>query len=194
MLDVDLFRKLGRGPQVVLPKDAAFVVGLTGLQAGDRVVEAGSGSGWLSVRLGSIVAPNGKVFSYEWREDFAGLARKNVEKAGLEGVVEIRQKDVFSGIDETEVDLVCLDLAGSEKALGHAFAALKPKGFCVGFLPNVEQAKAFVLEGERLGFTHELTVDVLGREWLVRPHGVRPATTGLLHTVFLSFLRKPANK
>lgn len=194
MLDAGLFKKLGRGPQVVVPKDAALVIALTGLQAGDRAVDAGSGSGWLSVRLGSIVAPSGKVYSYEWREDFAALAQKNVVKAGLEGVVEVRQKNIFEGIEEKEVDLVSLDLANAEKALGPAFNALKAGGWAVGFLPNVEQAKAFVLEGENLGFMHASTIDVFVREWLVRPHGVRPATTGLTHTVFLSFLRKPSQK
>ncbi len=194
MLEASLFRKLSRGPQVVLPKDAALVIGLTGLQSGDRVVDAGSGSGWLAVRLGSIVAPSGKVYSYEWREDFAALAENNVAKAKLEGVVEVRRKNVFEGIDEKEVDLVCLDLASAEKALGHAFSALRQGGWATGFLPNVEQAKAFVLEGESLGFAHANTIDVFVREWLVRPHGVRPATTGLTHTVFLSFLHKPLKK
>ncbi len=194
MLGANFFKRLSRGPQVVLPKDAGAVIAYSGLQGGDRVVDAGAGSGWLTVRLASLVAPAGKVFSYEWREDFAKLAQKNVEKAGLQAVVEVKLKSIFDGIDEQEIDLVCLDLAGSEKALAHAFAALKPGGVVVGFLPNVEQAKAFVLEGEALGFLHERTIDVLEREWLVRPHGVRPATTGLMHTVFLSFLRKPVQK
>lgn len=192
MLDSSLWKKLKRGPQVVLLKDAAFASAFTGLQGGDRVVDAGSGSGWLAIYLGSIVAPSGRVYSYEWRGDFAELAEKNVAKAGLQEIVEIKRKDVFQGIDEREVDLVCLDLANAEKTLPHAFAALKPKGSCVGFLPNVEQVKAFVLEAQRLGFEHERTVSVLPIEWLVRQQGARPATKGLLHTVFLAFLRSPA--
>lgn len=187
-----LFDKLARGPQVVLLKDAAFVSAFTGLQSGDSVVDAGAGSGWLAVYLGSIVAPAGKVTSYEWREDFALLAEKNVRKAGLQDVVQIKRGNILEGIEPTGVDLVTLDLAGSAGALVHAFACLKPEGFCVGFCPNIEQAKEFVLEGEKQGFTHWKTVEADEREWLIRPQGCRPATTGLRHTSFLVFLKKPA--
>jgi tRNA (adenine57-N1/adenine58-N1)-methyltransferase len=186
--------KLKRGPQVVTLKDAAFVSAFTGLQSGDLVVDAGAGSGWLACYLGSIVAPSGKVFSYEVREEFALLAEENVKRAGLEGVVVVKRGNVFEEISEKNVDLVALDLAGSEKALSNAFAALRPGGKCVGYFPCFEQFKAFVLEGERIGFEHERTIEVGVREMLVRDYGCRPATKGLTHTGYLSFLCKPAGK
>ncbi|MCX6767787.1 MAG: methyltransferase domain-containing protein [Candidatus Micrarchaeota archaeon] len=192
MLDQKIWRKLSRGPQVILPKDAAMISALTGLQSGDTVVDAGAGSGWLAIYLGSIVAPSGKVVSYEWREDFAALAEKNAKKAGLEGVVEIRKADVFAGIAERGVDLVTLDFAESDKAVAHAFAALKPGGWCVGYHPNVEQVKAFVEAGEAAGFAHDQTVECMVRELLVRKQGCRPQTTGIMHTGYLTFLKKPA--
>jgi tRNA (adenine57-N1/adenine58-N1)-methyltransferase len=190
MRNPKLFDKLARGPQVVLLKDAAFVSAFTGIQSGDSVVDAGAGSGWLSVYLGTIVAPTGKVTAYEWREDFSLLSEKNVRKAGLTGVVEVKRANVLEGIAETNLDLITLDLAGSAGALVHAFAALKTDGFCVGFCPNIEQAKEFVLEGEKQGFIHVKTVEADEREWLIRAHGCRPATMGLRHTSFLVFLRK----
>ena len=192
MLDQRIWRKLSRGPQVILLKDAALMSAFTGLQSGDKVVDSGAGSGWLAVYLGSIVAPNGKVFSYEWREDFAALAEKNAKKAGLEGRIEVKRKDVFAGIDESEVDLVTLDLAESEKALVPAFGALRAGGWCVGYHPNVEQAKAFVETGTGLGFEYFQTVECMVRELLVRKQGCRPQTKGIMHTGYLTFLRKPA--
>ena len=190
MFPVRLYKKLKRGPQVITLKDAGMISALTGLQSGDRVVDAGSGSGWLAIYLGSIVAPTGHVYSYEWREDFALLSGKNVEKAGLSNVVEIKRKNVFEGIEEKDVDLVTLDLAESDKALKHAVVALKTNGFVVGYLPNVEQVKAFVMEGEAVGLHHVETIECIVRELLVRPYGCRPASSGITHTAYLSFLKK----
>lgn len=190
MRDDHFFSKLKRGPQVVLPKEFGVLIAYGGIENGDKVIDAGSGSGWLAVQLGRTVGSQGKVYSFEWREDFAKLAEGNVRKAGLEGVVEIVQKSAFDGFGVEGVDAVCLDMADSEKVLPHAQAALRMGGLCVGFLPNIEQVKEFVLQGEKLGFTHERTADVLVREWLVRDRGCRPQTTGLMHTTFVSFLRK----
>jgi len=187
-------RKLKRGPQVITLKDAAVISAFTGLQSGDSVVDAGAGSGWLAIYLGSIVAPSGKIVSYENREEFASLAEKNVARVGLEKVVEVKRADVFQGIGEKEVDLITLDLADSEKALASAFQALKPGGHCVGYLPCFEQVKKFVLESKNVGFEHVRSIEVGVREILVRDYGCRPATKGLTHTAFLSFLRKPVQK
>ena len=190
MFDQKTFDKLKRGAQVVMRKDAALIAGFTGLQSGDKVVDAGAGSGFLAIQLGSVVAPSGKVFSYEWKDDFFQIACSNVKKAGLEKVVEVKYEDIFEGIAEKEVDLVTLDLAGSEQVLPHAFAALKKGGFCAGILPNIEQAKKFVLEGENLGFSHERTIDCFVRNWMIRPEGCRPETNAIVHTAFLSLLKK----
>jgi tRNA (adenine57-N1/adenine58-N1)-methyltransferase len=171
-------------------KDAAVISAFSGVRSGDRVVDAGAGSGFLAIYLGSIVAPSGKIYSYEWKNDFVELAARNVLKAGLQQIIEVKHEDVFKGIEEKQVDLVTLDLAGSEKALLHAFNSLKKNGFCVGVLPNVEQAKRFVLGGEKIGFKHEQTIDVTASNWLIREEGCRPETTGVMHTAFLSFLKK----
>ncbi len=189
-------RKLKRGPQVVTLKDAAFISALTGVQSGDRVLDAGSGSGWLSCYLGSLVAPTGKIYSYEWRPDFADFARKNVKRAGLDGVVEVREKNVFEGIEETDLDLITLDLANSEQALPYSFNALKDGAWCVGYLPHAEQLARFVAAARLAGFSVERNLEVIVRDWLVREQGSRPENMGLVHTAFLSFLRKnpPAPK
>lgn len=191
MFDVSIWKKLSRGPQVILLKDAAVISAFTGLHSGDQVVDAGAGSGFLACYLGSIVAPGGRVYSYEKRPDFAKLAKKNVEKAGFSDVVQIKEKDVLEGIDENGVDLVTLDLADSPHVLTHAFSSLKPRGFCVGYLPHAEQVQAFVAEGLHVGFLQNQTLEVIHREMLVRKQGFRPENSGLLHTAYLSFLRKP---
>ena len=191
MFPVRLYKKLKRGPQVITLKDASTISAYTGVGPGDRVLDAGGGSGFLTIYLANLVGENGKVYTYEIREDFAELVRKNVEKAGFTDRVELKVGDVFAKIEETELDLVNLDMACSEKALPNAFAALKAGGYCTGYHPNVEQVKAFVTLGTELGFEHVTTLEVIERELLVRPHGCRPATTGLTHTGYITVLHKP---
>ncbi len=187
------YRKLKRGPQVILPKDAGLIAAFTGVGCGDKVVDVGAGSGWLAVFLANIVGTQGKIYSYEAREDFADLAERNAKKAGLEGVVEIIRKDAALGIEQKEVDLVTLDCADSDKLLPQAFGALKKGGCCVGYLPHVEQVKQFVFTAQapEVGFAVERVVEGIVRDWLVRDRGCRPENTGLTHTGFLVFLKKP---
>ena len=195
MFDPSIWKKLRRGPQVILLKDAAMISALTGLQSGDRVIDCGAGSGFLSCYLGAIVAPGGKVYSYEKREEFQQLASKNVEKARLSDVVEVKLKDVLAdgtgGFEEKDVDLVTLDMGDSHLGLPHAFAALKSGGFCVGYLPHAEQVQTFVKAALVAGFEQGETIEVIVRPMLVRERGFRPENTGLLHTAYLTFLKKP---
>ncbi|MBI5226310.1 tRNA methyltransferase [Candidatus Micrarchaeota archaeon] len=193
MFDPHIWKKLRRGPQVILLKDAAMISALTGLQSGDRVIDCGAGSGFLSCYLGSIVAPAGKVYAYEKREEFQQLSAKNVEKARLSDVVDVKLKDnvLESGFEEKDVDLVTLDMGDSHLALPHAFAALKGGGFCVGYLPHAEQVQTFVKAALVAGFEQGETIEVIVRPMLVRERGFRPENSGLLHTAYLTFLRKP---
>ncbi len=185
------FRKFKRGPQVVLPKDAGLLLGFTGLGNGDKVAEAGSGSGWLTLFLANVVGKEGKVYSYERREDFQTIAKKNIDKAGFADRVEFKLKDAALGFEETELDCVCLDCGDSPLLLPGAFASLRKSGLCVGFLPSTEQVRTFVSEGEKAGFEHLTTMESIVRDWLVRERGTRPKNVALVHTTFLSFLKKP---
>ncbi|MEM0475811.1 MAG: methyltransferase domain-containing protein [Candidatus Norongarragalinales archaeon] len=183
--------KLKRGPQVVLPKDAGLIAAFTGVGSGDHCVDVGAGSGWLAVFLANIVGEKGRVWSYEYREDFAELAERNAKKAGFDGVIEIVRKDASRGIEQKNVDVVTLDCADSDELLPIAFECLRKGGACVGYLPHVEQVKQFVFAASAAGFKVERVVEGIVREWLVRERGCRPENTGLTHTGFLVFLRKP---
>ncbi|MFH0835596.1 MAG: methyltransferase domain-containing protein [Candidatus Micrarchaeota archaeon] len=184
-------RKLKRGPQVILPRDAAAIIAHAGVSNGDRVVEAGSGSGFMTIFIANSVGDSGKVYSYENREEFLEIARKNVEKVGFASRVEFKLRDVTEGVDEKDVDCLLLDCGGSDKLVGVAFNALKKDGILAGYLPNVEQLKAFVLAAEDAGFVLSEALEVFERDWLVRrDRGCRPSTHGLSHSAFLAFLRK----
>ena len=182
-----LLEKLKRGPQAMLPKDIGIILAFTGVGKESVVLDAGTGSGFLAISLANICK---KVVTYEWREEWADLARKNIARSGFSNV-ELKNKDVFQGIEERELDAVCLDLAETEKAVPHATAALKKGGFIVSFNPHAEQVTAFAKAVRATGeFEEPFTFECAVREMLVREAGFRPETKGLTHTGYLSFARK----
>ena len=104
--------------------------------------------------------------------------------------MKIKRKSIFDGIEETDVDLITLDLADSDRAVGHAFKALKEGGYVVGYLPHAEQVQRFVKAAREAGFKDDFTVECIVREMLVREAGFRPDNMGLMHTAYLVFARK----
>ncbi len=181
-----MYRKLKRGPQVILPKDIGIIISYSEIDKNSVCVDAGTGSGWLAVSLARIAKT---VYSYDTRDDFLALAEKNRQMLGLDNLT-LKNGDVFKKIDERDVDLVTLDMPSSEKALVNAKRALKPDGRVVGYLPHMEQVKAFVKKLNLLRFFDIYTVEVNVRDLLVREEGVRPSTKGIWHTAYLVFARR----
>ncbi len=186
---IDLLKKCKRGPQVILPKDAAVIASVTGLRSGWKCLDAGGGSGFLALYLGNLVQPGGKVSTYEEREEHFDIIRENIECCGLEGVVQAKNTDAKNFV-EKDLDLVTLDMKGSEKLIKKAHKALKKGGWLVIYSPHIEQQKAAVEEMKALGFGDLQTLETLQRNWQVNEGFTHPVPSGILHTGFLSFGRK----
>jgi len=184
-----LFKKALRGPQVVLPKDAAAIVAHTGCGKGWKVVDAGTGSGFLAMQLANIGCD---VTTYEKRKDFFENAKKNVKGSGLK--IKILNKDITKGIKERDVDLVTLDMQNPEKAIPHAHKALKAGGWLAVYSLHTEQLSDVAKAVKKLAFSEPRTVEILEREWQIEIYGKnsfsRPKTHMLAHTGFLTFARK----
>lgn len=185
----EILKKCKRGPQVILPKDIGVILAYSGVGKNSVAVDAGAGSGWLAISLANVAK---KVTSYEWRPEFAELAEKNAKRAGVSDSLEIKRANVLDGISETEVDLITLDLADSDKAVAHAHAALRVGGMLFGYLPHIEQARRFFEACEAAGFEQPSMTECIMRDYLVRAAGVRPENTGLTHTAYLVFAKKKA--
>jgi tRNA (adenine57-N1/adenine58-N1)-methyltransferase len=181
------YRRLKRGPQVMLPKDIGMVIAYTGVNKKSVCLDAGTGSGWLAVSLARVAK---SVTSYELREEFAKLAMKNARNEKLRNLT-IKNADITKKITEKDVDLVTLDMPNSDKALKNAYAALKPDGYVFGYLPHMEQLKAFVERMQKLRFYDIAAYELIARDMLVREEGTRPSTKGVWHTGYLAFGRKP---
>lgn len=186
----DYMQKLRRSPQIMLPKDAAQIVAHTGVGPGSLVVDAGVGSGSLAIFLGNLVRPDGRVVSYEVREDFARLAEENIRLAGLAEIITVKLKDIYEGIDEQDLDLVTLDLPQPERVLPHAERALKPGGYLSVFAPCVEHLQRIYREFPNFRFTNVRTIECLVRDFEVNACCTRPSTRMIAHTGYLTFARR----
>lgn len=184
----DLLDKLKRLPQIIMPKDISLILAYTGISQGSLVVDAGTGSGFLSIFLANYIKP-GKVVTYENDRRFVKVAKENIKNSGLSKFIRLKQKDITKGIDERNVDLVTLDMKNAEKVVKRAYNSLKVGGFLVVYSPYVEQVIDVTKEMEKKGFFNIKTVENIVREWQVEKY-TRPKTVGLMHTGFLTFARK----
>ena len=186
----DYIMKSVRKTQITYPKDTALIVMFSGIGPGSRVVEAGTGTGALTTALAHYVKPDGKVYSYEIREEFLKTAKKNLKRAGLIDFVELKNKDVTAGIDEIDVDAVILDLATPWLVVPHAYAALKPCGTLVSFSPTIDQVVKTVEALKENSFVDIKTVECLMRRMQTERGKTRPQTLMTGHTGYITFARK----
>ena len=187
----DLISQLKRTTQIMYPKDIGYTLLKLSVVPGDRIIEAGTGSGGLAVALSRAVGPGGKVYSYELRPDILNLARKNLEALGLADCVSFKLRDIAEGFDETGVDALFLDVRRPWAYLAQVTAALKDSGFFGAILPTANQVSDLVrgLE-EQQTFGHIEVEEVLVRPYKAVPSRLRPADRMVAHTGYLIFARK----
>lgn len=183
---LDLLKKAKRGPQIILPKDFGLILSVTGCSPGWKVVDAGTGSGFLSMFLANFGC---NVHTYEKKKEFYEIAKKNFKRFGLKNL-KIKNSDVTKGIKERNVDMITLDLKNPERVTKHAFKALKPGGWLVIYSMHIEETKKVYSEIKKHDFTKLLILENLQRQWQSVKEFTRPKTYMLAHTAFLTFARK----
>ena len=187
----DLFNHLERTGAPMMPRDVGLVVGQTGLQSGDRVLDAGTGTGVLAAYLGRIGA---RVTTYEVKPDFAAVARENVALAGVEETVEVRTGDVVDDLDSLAAgdgfDVVTLDTGDAATVVERAPELLTSGGYVAVYSPFVEQAREAVRTARAAGLDEVECLETIQREMDVGDRGTRPSTRGVGHTGYLTFARR----
>jgi len=186
----DNLQSIQRKAQIILAKDAAIIIMSCSINAGDIVLEAGTGSGSLTIALASAVAPDGQVISYDKREEFLTHAMKNIEAANLGKYVTPRVQDVTEGITETHLDAIILDIPNPWDAIEHVWNALKTGGYFASYSPLISQVEKTVKTLRGLPFIEIKTIEQLQRELIVSDYGTRPSFNMLGHTGYLTFARK----
>lgn len=185
----DFVLKMPRGAQVIYPKDLGPILMLADIFPGARVLESGVGSGALSMTL---VRAGALLTGYELREDFARRAVRNVGTFLGEGALDdyrVEIRDVYEGIDETDLDRVVLDLPEPWRAAKHAATAMHRGGVLVAYTPQITQATSLRRELDALGFGMIDTIEVLNRGWHIEGQAVRPDHRMVAHTGFLTSAR-----
>jgi tRNA (adenine57-N1/adenine58-N1)-methyltransferase len=183
----DFVLAMPRGAQVIYPKDLGPILVMADVFAGARVLESGVGSGALSMAL---LRAGADVVGYEIRPDFAAKARANVAAfLGADTAWEVEERDVYEGIDQTELDRVVLDLPEPWRVVKHAEAALRPGGILVAYLPTIGQVAQLRETLDASAFGLARTVEVLERSWHVQGQSVRPDHRMVAHTGFLTSAR-----
>lgn len=190
-----------RGAAVVYPKDAAQIVAMADIFPGAHVVEAGVGSGALTCSLLRAVGPLGRVSSYERREEFADVARQNVNQffGAPDGqshpAWQLTLGDLAQALPESgeRVDRIILDMLAPWECLDAAADALLPGGIVVAYVATTTQLSRFV-ETVRVhgGFTDPQAWESLVRDWHVEGLAVRPGHKMIGHTAFLVTARRMA--
>lgn len=186
---IDLIEKMEKRAQIVYPKDSAIIIGLAGLSSGSRIVEAGTGVAGMTLMLANAVRPEGKVYSYEIRKEHQEQARAHLKEADLEKFVTLKNKDIYEGIDETDLDAVILDLPEPWKVSDHAAKSLKFGGYLVSYSPSIEQVKRFATDLPKQ-FQDVNTIEVILRDWEISNERCRPKTRMIGHTGFITIARK----
>lgn len=185
----DFVLKMPRGAQVIYPKDIGLILLEADIYPGATVVEAGTGSGALTLALARAVGDRGRVVSFEVREDFAARARANLETflGKLPDGLDLRIGDVVEGLAaETQtIDRVVLDLPEPWRMIDAARGALRGGGIFCAFVPTVGQVSETVEGLRAAGFAETRTLEALVRPWHVEGASVRPEHRMVAHTGFV---------
>lgn len=186
----DLVRGVKRQTQIIYPKDIGYICMRLGVGNGTRVIEAGSGSGSLTLALSWFSGESGHVYTYEAREEFYQLCRRNLEWAGVGKNVTQHHRDVKDGFEQTDADALFLDVRTPWEYLPQVAAAVKPGAPLAFLVPTVDQV-SLLLKGMETGpFDEPEVEEILLRGWKPVADRLRPQDRMIGHTGFLVFARK----
>lgn len=190
----DVVLKMKRGAQVVYPKDQAMIVSRADVRPGMHVVEAGTGSGALTMALLDAVGPSGRVTSIDLRDDHQLVAVRNIADwyGGQPDNLDLRLGDVTDVLgDIPDVHRVVLDLLEPWRAIDAAAEVLAPGGILLAYMPTVPQVMRLCEDLAADGrWANVETVETLVRPWDVKGLSVRPAHRMVAHTAFLTRARR----
>lgn len=186
----DRLMGLKRQTQIIYPKDIAYICLRLGAGPGRVIAEAGCGSGGLTVALSWFCGPTGRVVSHELREEFARLAKRNLEWAGVGGNVELHCCDIAHGFAVDSADGIFLDVREPWLYLAQLEAAIRPGGTVAFLLPTANQVSDLLLGLEKAPFVEIEVCEILLRQWKAVPDRLRPKDRMAAHTAFLIFARQ----
>lgn len=191
----DYLLSMPRGATIIYPKDSALIIGYADIFPGSKILEAGAGSGALSINLLRATGSAGLLHSFEERPEFADIARESVKNYFGEVPPQWRLEigKVQEAKLEPKYDRVIFDMLAPWDCLEIAARALKPGGVLCCYVATTTQLSR-VAEGikESGNFTEPESFEALIRPWHHEGLAVRPQHSMNAHTGFLTFTRRVA--
>lgn len=185
----EITRTLKRRSQIIFPKDIGLILLKLSIEPGQEVIEAGTGSGALTVALARAVGAYGRVLSYDIRADMQNTTRHNLELVDLSARVTLKTRDIAEGFDETNIPALFLDVPNPWDYLNQVHQALRSGGFFGALLPTTNQVVLLLneLQGHSFGMTE--VVEVMLRHYKTVAARFRPTDRMVAHTGYLVFAR-----
>ncbi|HVE92453.1 MAG TPA: tRNA (adenine-N1)-methyltransferase [Actinomycetota bacterium] len=192
----DYVLKMPRGATVVYPKDVGQIIVQADIHPGARVLEAGTGSGSLTLALLRAVGPKGIVHTFDIREDFHANAMSNISRFAEDdpgyGTLDARMGDVYEDPLDVEVDRAVLDLTEPWRAVSTVGRCLRPGGILACYMPTVPQVQKLADALTPDAWAEARTFETLQRGWNVEGLSVRPDHRMVAHTAFITVVRRLA--
>lgn len=187
----DFVLKMPRGAQVVYPKDASSIIVQGDIYPGAKVLEAGFGSGALTMALLRSVGAEGSVTVYELRDDFVETARENIESfMGKTENLDVRMGSIYDARPEEVFDRMVLDVPEPWRALDTAERVLRGGGILASYVPTIIQSQQLSdALGDRHRWVEVRTFETLIRFWNIKGQSVRPEHRMVGHTGFVTTAR-----
>jgi tRNA (adenine57-N1/adenine58-N1)-methyltransferase len=186
----DILNDLPRTTQILYPKDIGYILITMGIAPGQRVIEAGTGSGSMTIAMATAIGTEGRIISYEQKQDTQNLARKNLERVGLASHVDFKLRDIKEGFDETDADAFFLDVQNPFDYIPQVRASIKTGGFFGTILPTFNQVEKTLHALKKNNFAFIEVCEIILRHYKSDPARIRPTDRMVAHTGYLLFARK----
>ncbi|SFB70521.1 tRNA (adenine57-N1/adenine58-N1)-methyltransferase [Halobiforma haloterrestris] len=185
----DLFHHFERTGAPMVPRDVGLVIGETGISRGDRVLDAGTGTGVLAA---SMARAGAEVVTYERDPEFADVARENMELGGVADEVDVRTGDLreeLEALEPSSFDVLTLDTGDAADVVAHAPDLLVEGGFVAVYSPFIESTREVVEAAREADLANVRTRETIQREMQFDDRGSRPSTAPVGHTGYLTIAR-----
>ena len=179
----DIQKNLKRGPQIISPKDIAWIVYNLDIKSNDVVVEAGGGSGALTTALAQAAFPDGKIITFEKNKKHHNIVKRNLELSPYSDLVELRNEELTNQTKSISCNSIILDLPDPQSLIIWAENSLKLGGKILCYVPTINQVENLL---SSLSKWSEIEIsEIMHRKWQTKLDAIRPDTNILGHTGFM---------
>lgn len=183
-------KKLERKTQIMYPKEMSYLIYKLDITPGNRVGDAGTGSGAMALSLSKAVGSEGMVYTYEEREDFVKLIQKNFSRGKIFDNIKFYNQDISSGIEQNDLDAFTLDVKQPWEVLHAVTSSLKTGGNLGILVPTYNQISYTIPYLKAEGFFLVEIVELMLRRMKHNPERIRPEDTMIGHTGFMILAKK----